>query len=68
MKASDTLVFTSSDYYALQASFQGRSQTSPLRYAPDAATENPIEDLGAKRKRETLKISNPLLSPEKYLA
>ena len=68
MKASDTLVFKSSDYYALQASFQGILQTSPLRYAPDAAMENPIENLGAKRERANLKKSNPLLSLAKLLA
>ena len=67
-KTLDTLVFISSDYYALQAYFRGSSQTSPLRYALDAATEKPIEDLGAERYRATLKISNPLLSPNKSLA
>ena len=68
MKASETLVFTPSYYYALQASFQGISQMSPLRYAPGEATAKPIEDLGAKRKKPTFKRSNPLLSPSKLLA
>ena len=41
---------------------------SPLRYAPDAATIKQIEDLGAKNERDTLKISNLLLTPTKLLA